>query len=59
MFDNPESDYRALQEHYNANEPHEYVGAEVDIGVGSVFEPCHLCGRENYESLHQAQKGSE
>lgn len=32
--------------------PHEYVGTDVDIGVGVQWEPCQVCGDGGPDAPH-------
>lgn len=44
----------------NPDEPHEYVGMDVDVGVGTIFEPCHVCGDDNPKAKqHQPSNADE
>jgi hypothetical protein len=36
------------------DEPHEWDGDEVDVGVGSIKSPCHLCGRDSHDPIHKS-----
>jgi hypothetical protein len=35
--------------------PHAYIGMDVDIGVGTQWEPCHICGDGGPEAPHHKE----
>lgn len=35
------------------NEPHQYEGDEVDVGVGVIYAPCNICGLDKSDIIHE------